>query len=173
MKPATVLDPVVGVAKLPFKTMAWTYGVLRGVAAGVIRVASGEQERAESEPDNAFSSEPAAAAPVVEEHRRDPEPEQPVQLTLVEPAEERAPEPVKESFINEPTAVSRASAHGGGGRDADIDDWYGEIDGDDDLPNSVVEALEMNDGVGPLVDESAIKATLSEAQVLRGIADQD
>jgi hypothetical protein len=164
MKPAEVVDPVVDAAKHPLRAAAWTYGVLRGLAASVIRVAAGK--RGPVIPGYL----PGPVAAPVEENVA---PEDVVHLELVEPAPEREPEPPGESFATEPTAVSRVSAHGGGGQDAEIDEWYGEGEGEDALPNGVVEALEMNDGTGPLVDESAIKATLSEAEILRRSADND
>ena len=164
MKPAEVVDPVVDAAKHPLKTVAWTIGVLRGLAASVIRVAAGEKG-----PVIPGYLPGPVAAPVEE----DVAPEDVVHFELVEPAPERAPEPPKESFANEPKAVSRDSAHGGSGRDAEIDEWLGDVLAEDDGPSSVVEMLELGDGPGPLVDEAAIKSTLSESEILRRAASTD
>ena len=139
MKPAAALDPVVDAAKHPLRTVAWSFGVLRGLAASVIRVASGE--RGPVIPGNL----PGPVAAPVEENVA---PAEVHHFELVEAAPEREPEPPRESFATEPTAVNRASAHGAGGHDAEIDDWYGETD-DQDLPETVVEMLELGDRTLP------------------------
>ncbi|RNL78433.1 hypothetical protein [Nocardioides marmorisolisilvae] len=148
MKPGNVVDPVVDAAKHPLKTTAWAVGLMRGIAASVIRVAAGEKGPVIPGylpgPLAAPVEENVAHEDVVHYDLIDP-PEQATELAIdVEPAPEREPEPLRESFANEPTAVSRDSAHGGGGNDEQIDDWYGETD-DADLPETVVEMLELGD----------------------------
>lgn len=137
MKPAEVVDPVVDAAKHPLRTTAWAVGLLRGLAAAVIRVAAGEKG-----PVIPGYLPGPVAAPVEENVA----PEDVVHYDLIdapEAAPQREPGPLGESFANEPKAVTRASAHGAGGRDAEIDDWYAEDD--DDLPDTVVEMLELGD----------------------------
>lgn len=168
MKTSAVVDPVVGAAKLPFRTVAWSFGVLRGLAGSVIRIASGDHGT--TTPSGGAGP---VATPVADRAEAPVEPAPVLDFDPVEPAPEREPEEPHEAFVNEPKAVSRESAHGGSGRDAEIDDWYGEMDAEDDAADTVVEALARNDGPGPLVDESAIKATLSESEILRQAADPD
>lgn len=163
MRKTAVLGQLVHAASHPVSTASYVVGVVRGLGAEVIRTGA---ELIGSRPEEGAS---AARGPVTpfEPVRLVPEPH-------AEAAPQVAPEPLNESFATEPTAVTRASAHGGGGRDADIDDWLGEaeleIDPTGDLATgSVVEALELGDRPGEdQVDHAAVKAVLSESQRLRG-----
>jgi hypothetical protein len=152
MNPTAVLSPVVRAAKVPLGAAAYTVGALRGVAASLLRAAAGEREPAPAEEaSKSESGQPTGTQ----------------RTGTQEAADQRAPEPPAESFAHEPTAVTRTSAHGGRGADAEIDDWYGDVDAEDG-PDGVVEALEQGDGSGPLIDKSAIQSTLTEYERMRG-----
>lgn len=139
MKSEAVLDPVLDAAKHPVRTAAWTFGIVRGLAASLIRVAAGRKGPVVP----GYLPGPVAAP--VEENVA---PEDVMRFALIEPAPEREPEEPGEAFATEPTAVTRDSAHGGGGPDAEIDDWYGDTEGEE-LPDSVVGMLEFGDTLPP------------------------
>lgn len=154
-----VTGPLVRIAAHPLKLASYGVGLAKGVAAAVIRVASGgagPTNAAWVAPPESLAEEAVSRASV---GGRDFPPAAP----------QRAPAPPGESFVTEPSAVSRTSAHGGGGADAEIDDWYDEsFLSDDEVPSGVVEALEFGDQFAEPVDEKAI---LSEAETLRRAAD--
>jgi hypothetical protein len=102
MKTDDVVDPVVDAAKHPLRTAAWSFGVLRGLAASLIRVASGQRG-----PVIPGYLPGPVAAPVEEDVKH----EDVMHYALVDAAPESEPEPPGEAFANEPTAVSRESAH--------------------------------------------------------------
>lgn len=160
MKKAAVVGQVTHVATHaathPISTASYVFGVVRGLSAGVIRTAadllSHPSDHRTETPNDVVRFPPRPAAPQV------------------------APDPPGESFATEPTAVTRISAHGGGGHDADIDEWFDEarreLDEDDPAAGGVVEALERGDRPGEdQVDRAALKDVLSEAERLRGISD--
>lgn len=139
-------------------------GLARGLVSSVLRAASGTGGPAHAEwvaPPQPLSEE--AVEPV--EHVEPPTP------LFPQAAPQRRPAEPGESFATEPTAVTRDSAHGGRGADAEIDDWYGERSLDDDeTPSGVVEALEFGDRLTPV--EADIKAILSDADLLRRAAER-
>ena len=155
MNKTAVIDHVTHAATHPISTAAYVFGVARGVGAEVIRTFAGQRGPSDERP------EPAAKAPA---------PVQPIEVPRTAAAPQVAPAPPAESFTTEPTAVTRTSAHGGGGKDAEIDDWLGDVELDldpdsDPATGSVVEALERGDGPGDdQVDHGAVKAVLSEAE---------
>lgn len=163
MKKAAVLDQVTHAATHPISTAAYVLGIARGIGAGVIRTASDLFGRGAHDTHDSHDHEPPAS----------PEPLRPVPAPHAEAAPQVAPEPPKESFATEPTAVTRASAHGGRGDDAEIDDWRGDAELEIDpsaepAAGSVVEALERNDRPGEdQVDHAAVKAVLTESERLR------
>jgi hypothetical protein len=166
MATTKILDLVTQPVRHPVRTALQGIGVGRAVVGIVARVVSGG--------DGGTSAGVPAQRPP--EGATTPHASEDAGPPLREPlpaAEERAPEPPHESFATEPSAVTRASAHGGGGRDDEIDDWYAEADAEDDLPDTVVEALEANDPPDPGPDESAIKQALSESEILRRAADPE
>ncbi|MFL6157874.1 MAG: hypothetical protein ACJ72D_17410 [Marmoricola sp.] len=175
MKPEEVVDPVVDAAKHPLRTAAWSFGVLRGLAASVIRVASGQRG-----PVIPGHLPGPVAAPVEEDVKHEDvsrydliDAPAPHPAAVVEAAPERAPEPPHESFANEPKAVTRDSAHGRAGADAEIDDWYGETDEEDSEGEGfVLEALAAGD-TGDPVATGDLKAILSESETLRRAAELD
>ncbi|MFL6060212.1 MAG: hypothetical protein ACJ72E_03200 [Marmoricola sp.] len=152
----------------PLVTVARAVGLAKGAAGAVVRLAVPEPghrsedwappARASATDARTPTSPAATAAPAV------------VPAAAPAPAApQRAPHEPGESYATEPTAVSRTSAHGGGGTDAELDDWYGEReDEDDDEPQSIVEILESNDPPSGPVDQAAIKAVLAENEILRG-----
>lgn len=153
-----VTDGVVQVVKHPVSAASYGVGIARGLAAAVIRAASGASGPAHAE----WTPPPE---PLPEEALDEPG------LALTEDfppaAPQRAPGEPGESFATEPSAVTRDSAHGGRGADAEIDDWYGEAEDPDEVPGGVVAALEFGDQFAEPADE---KAVLSEAATLRRAA---
>ena len=158
MKKTAVIDQVAHAATHPLSTAAYVFGVARGVGAEVIRTVAGQRGP---------SDEPTAPA------AKAPTPVQPIEVPRTAAAPQVAPTPPAESFATEPTAVTRTSAHGGGGNDAEIDDWRGDVELDldpdaDPATGSVVEALERGDRPGDdQVDHGAVKSVLSEAERFR------
>lgn len=148
----------------PVRTASYGIGLARGVAAALLRAASGGRDEEQPEPRSARPSPPDRPTPA---QASDPGPSRVAVEEFPPAAPQRAPGEVGESFATEPHAVSRASAHGGGGDDAEIDDWYGETEAEDDVPGSVIEALEFGDGLAEEADEKAI---LSDAETLRRAA---
>jgi hypothetical protein len=126
--------------KNPIGTVSYGIGLVRGVAASLVRAASGGGGPAHAEwiaPPEPVSSEalegdlPEESGVLLGEH--------------VEPAPERAPGDPGEAFVTEPSAVSRESAHGGSASvDEQIDDWYDELDAPGP-PEGVVASLEFGD----------------------------
>lgn len=151
----SVLDRATWAARHPLSATAHTVGVLKGAATVATELVT------RSKSDEPVPEAAAPLAPVV--------PVVPVQRTPA--AEQRLPEPPHESFVTEPSAVSRDSAHGGHGTDAELDDWYGELEADD-VPEGVVASLELGDGA-ELVDHAAINAELSRSEVARRGAERD
>lgn len=160
MKKAAVVGQMTHVATHaathPISTASYVFGIVRGVSAGVIRTAadllSRPMDHQTEDPTGVVPFEPRPAAPQV------------------------APDPPGESFVTEPTAVTRISAHGRGGHDADVDEWFDEarreLGEDDPAAGGVVEALERGDRPGEdQVDRAAVKEVLTESERLRGISD--
>lgn len=151
MKKPAALDQMTQAATHPIGTGAYVFGLVRGLGAELIRTIAGEPNR--------------RSQPGVESRRPD--------LHPVPAAPQRPPAEPRESFATEPTAVSRSSAHGHGGNDAEIDDWQGDAELDldpsaDPATGSVVEALERGDRPGDdQIDHTAVKAVLSEAERAR------
>jgi hypothetical protein len=174
MKPAQVDDPVVDAAKHPLRTTAWAFGLVRGIAASVIRVAAGEKG-----PVIPGDLPGPVAAPLEEDVKHEDVVrfdvfEAPAaEVPDVEPALQREPEPPHEAFAHEPTAVTRDSAHGRASGDADIDDWYGDaLEPESEGDGFVLEALAAGDS-GEAVDAGELKAILSESEILRKAADPE
>lgn len=161
------VEVVLHALKNPLSTVSYGVGLIRGAAGALVRAASGGGGPAHAE----WIAPPE---PVSEEALDQPLEESEESGVLLgdhlEPAEPQAPGEPGEQFATEPTAVTRASAHGGGGRDEQLDDWYGETDADDAGPGSVVEMLEAGDD---LPDDGGPneKAILSESEILRRAAD--
>lgn len=157
-----VTGPVLQVVKHPLRLASFGVGLARGVVGAVIRVAGGAGGPAHAE-------WVAPAKPLVDEALVGEAVQGRAfgQQEFPPAAPQRAPAEPGESFVTEPSAVSRASAHGGGGADAEIDDWYGETLDDDGEPVGVVAALEFGDRFAEPAD---VKAILSEAETLRRAA---
>lgn len=177
MKPAQVVDPVVDAAKHPIRTTAWAVGLVRGIAASVIRVAAGERGPVIPGflpgPVAAPVEEDVAHTDVVRYDLIDaPDAGAPAAVTGAEPAPQREPEPPREAFAHEPKAVTRASAHGRAGDEADIDDWYGETTEPEGGGGFVLEALAAGD-TDEAVRTGDLAAILKESEVLRKAADRD
>ena len=124
----TALDHLTRAALHPLSTVARAVGIARGAAASVVGVVAG--------------GHPPYSVP---EQRVAPEPRRVLAEEHPPAAEQRRPEEPGEAFATEATAVTRTSAHGGGGRDEEIDDWYGEVEDDPDEPTGIVEILERGD----------------------------
>ena len=159
MRTHNALQHATWAVKHPLSATAQTVGLVKGAVAAVTGILTrgapgqvSEQERPTSSPDQ-------GGPHVVIDQRRPPA------------AEQRAPAPAPEAFVTEPTAVSRASAHAGHGADADIDDWYGDVDADP-VPEGVIASLELGDG-DVLVDQAAINAELSRSETARRGAERD
>lgn len=153
---------VLSVVKKPLSLVSFGFGVVRGAAGSLLRAASGGGGPAHAEwiaPPEPVTEEEALAA----EAEREPE----VMLgDHLEAAPEREPQPIGEAFATEPSAVSRASAHGGSASvDEALDDWY---DDRDEAAGSVIEALEIGDSLPD--DGPNEKAILREAETLRRAA---
>jgi hypothetical protein len=162
---------VVRAARHPLATAAYVVGVARGAVVTVARIAGvGHDEKPRVPEQRAGTASPARPATVATEVH---EPERVLPAEPAPAAPQRAPRETGEAFVTEATAVNRTSAHGGVGRDEEIDDWYGDAEEDDDEPLSIVEILEQNDPLDGPVDESAIKAVISESEILRKAADPD
>ncbi len=165
-----VTSSVVQVAKLPLGVASFGVGLVRGLASAAIRATSGAGGSAHAEwvaPAEPLSED----APSKEALSEEPvEVQRVLQQDFPPAAPQRAPAEPGEAFLTEPSAVTRASAHGGGGADAEIDDWYGEtfLDDAEETPGSVVEALEFGDQFAEPAD---VKAILSEAETLRRAAE--
>ena len=134
--------------KHPIGTASYGVGLVRGVAASLVRAASGGGGPAHAEwiaPPEPVSSE-ALEGDLPEEHPEEYPEESGVLLgENVKPAPGRLPGEPGEAFATEPSAVTRESAHGGSASiDEQLDDWYGEQD-EADLPEGVVESLEFGD----------------------------
>lgn len=175
-----VTSSVVQVAKLPLGVASFGVGLVRGLASAAIRATSGAGSPAHAEwvaPAEPLSEDAPSEEALSEETPSDEAlSEEPAEVQRVlqqdfpPAAPQRAPAEPGEAFVTEPSAVTRASAHGGGGADAEIDDWYGEtfLDDAEETPGSVVEALEFGDQFAEPAD---VKAILSEAETLRRAAE--
>ena len=137
MAAAGLIERTVHAATHPLSTAGYVVGLARGSAGAVLRALGWSGGPAHAE---------WIAPPVVP--TEEPEPLLP---DAPPAAVQRSPEPPHESFATEASAVSRDSAHGGSRRgvagDADIDDWYADAEDPElnDLPDGVVEALELGD----------------------------
>lgn len=147
MKKSKAVDQVTHAATHPISTGAYIFGLVRGLGAELIRTIAGEARGVRDLPTD--SARPA--------------------LIPVPAAPQRPPAEPGERFTTEPSAVDRSSAHGQGGRDAEIDDWRGDAELDldpsaDPATGSVIEALQRGDRSGEdQVNHAAVKAVLSEA----------
>ncbi|MCW2786837.1 MAG: hypothetical protein JWP74_3354 [Marmoricola sp.] len=153
MKTSPLVGTVTRAATHPVSTTAFVAGVVRGAAASIIRTFAGNDDKADTKVRSELPHQALAVGPVTEA------------------APQRLPGPVGEPFTTEPSAVTRTSAHGGHGDDALIDDWEGDIE-ESPAAGSVVEALELGDGVGDLVDHDAIRAVVTESATLRRDAER-
>jgi hypothetical protein len=146
----------------PISSAAYAAGIVRGLAGVAMH---GATER---------GHHPVAGTHHVPTQRRVPAAEQ---------YEPRAP---GESFATEPKATSRASDHGRGGADAEIDQWYAEPSDDVDVETPVgttgagvghnpdtAEADLQQPGTEPLVDSASAKAIRSESEMLRKDAERN
>lgn len=154
----TAIDHLTTLVRYPVGAAARAVGLAKGVAGAVVRLAVPEPGHRGEVPvqRDAPTSDGPSLAPAAE--------------PPAAAAPQREPGDPGESFVTEPSAVTRTSAHGGRGEDAELDDWYGETDVDEE-PLSIVEVLESNDPPEGPVDQAAIRATLAESEVLRRAAD--
>lgn len=176
---STLIDRVTGgivqTVTHPLEVASYGVGFVRGLAAATIRAAAGGGGPAHAEwiaPSEPLTKE-ALAEEALADDGFDEVPVSPLQQAFPLAATQRAPAEPGESYATEPSAVTRDSAHGGHGDDAEIDDWYDEkFLSDADEPTGVVEALEFGDQVVGLSAEPADeKAILSDAETLRHAAE--
>jgi len=166
-----VTGPLVQIVTHPLKVASYGVGVVRGLAAATIRAAAGGGGPAHAEwiaPPEPLT-EDALSEEALAEDAFDEVPVSPLQQAFPLAATQLVPSEPGESYATEPSAVTRDSAHGGHGEDAEIDDWYDEkFLSDADEPTGVVEALEFGDQFAEPADEKAI---LSDAETLRHAAE--
>lgn len=156
---------VVSVVRFPLSAAAYSVGLARGAATSLLRVVTGAGGSAHSEwttPTDLVAEE--TAEPEVEYSAPRAVPD------LPPAAPPQAPGRPGEQFVTEPSAVSRASAHGGGGHDQDIDDWYGEADSAEPA-EGVIASLEAGDELAR--EEPDLGAVISEAEILRRASERN
>ena len=156
----------------PISSAAYAFGIVRGLVGAVVSGATVTGHDPDAGP-GPTSTQPLGVVP-------DPD------LPRREAAPPREPSPPAESFATEPKATSRASEHGRGGADAEIDQWAAEVADEPDIDietpvgttgadvghnPDTAEADLQQPGTEPLLDPATAKAVRSEAEMMQKAAD--
>ena len=158
----SVLDTV----RHPIASTSYAAGVVRGLAAEGIRLASGSGPRQEHDQQTVSSDTGSAPTlvPLQPGERHEAEVAAAVQV------DRPVPTP-GEVFANEPHAASRGSAHGDGSDDdAEVDRW--QEDAEDLLAGEDLDLTPETDDQ-PLLDPSVAKQVRSEAETMQQAARTD